>query len=37
MIIGFDYSEITMRMGIILSDDTISTIHLPNFLTKTPI
>ncbi len=31
----FDYSEISTRLGVILSDDTISTIHVPNLLSKT--
>lgn len=31
----FDYSEIATRLGVVLSDDTISTIHIPNLLSKT--
>lgn len=33
-IIGFDYSELTSRLGMILSDQTISAVHLQNYLTK---
>ena len=34
-IIDFDYSELTMRLGIIFSDKTIESVHLPNFINKT--
>ena len=33
-ILDFDYSEMTMRLGVIYSDCTIESIHLPNFLSK---
>ena len=33
-IIDFDYSEMTMRLGIIYADCTIESIHLPNFVNK---
>ena len=34
-IIDFDYSEMTMRMGVIFADSTIESIHLPNYVNKT--
>jgi urate oxidase len=34
-ILDFDYSEITERLGVVLSDETLSIIHVPNLLTKT--
>jgi hypothetical protein len=34
MIIDFDYSELTMRLGVIFADRTIESIHLPNFISK---
>ena len=33
-IIDFDYSEMTMRLGLLFSDSTVESIHLPNFLFK---
>jgi hypothetical protein len=36
MIIDFDYSEMTMRLGVIFPDSIIESIHLPNYLHKTP-
>jgi hypothetical protein len=33
-ILDFDYSELTMRLGIIFIDNTIESIHLPNFIHK---
>lgn len=34
LIVDFDYSEMTMRLGVIYSDQTIESIHLPNFMHK---
>ena len=34
-IIDFDYSEITERLGMVMSDETLSTVHVPNLLNKT--
>lgn len=36
-IYDFDYSEIATRLGVVLSDDTISTIHIPNLLNKSQL
>ena len=33
-IIDFDYSEITMRLGIIFSDGIIESVHLSNYVYK---
>jgi hypothetical protein len=33
-ILDFDYSELTMRLGIIFIDNTIESIHLTNFIHK---
>jgi hypothetical protein len=35
MIIDFDYSEMTMRLGVIFPDAVIESIHLPNLLHRT--
>ena len=34
-IINFDYSEINFKLGIIFSDDTLSTVNFMNFENKT--
>lgn len=36
-ILDFDFSEINSRLGLILSDETISTVHVPNLLAKNAI
>lgn len=36
-IVDFDYSEMTMRLGVIFSDSTIESINLPNFISKSEI
>lgn len=33
-ILDFDYSEISTRLGVIFSDDTLSTVHIPHLLSK---
>ena len=33
-IIDFDYSEMTMRLGIIFADGIIESVHLPNYVYK---
>jgi hypothetical protein len=33
-ILDFDYSEITERLGLVLSDGTLSTVHMTNLLSK---
>jgi hypothetical protein len=35
-IIDFDYSEIGTRLGLIFSDETLCTVHVPNLLSKAP-
>ena len=35
-IVDFDYSEISSRLGLLFSDETISTIHIPNLLKQSP-
>lgn len=35
IITDFDYSEMTMRLGVIFPNKIIESIHLPNYLTKT--
>jgi hypothetical protein len=34
---GFDYSELTMRLGLILSDETISAVLLSNYVSKSQL
>ena len=34
LIVDFDYSEMTMRLGVIFADGTLESIHLSNFLNK---
>lgn len=34
MVLDFDYSEMTMRLGVIFPDSIFECIHLPNFLNK---
>lgn len=36
IILDFDYAEISGKLGLILVDDTLSVVHLSNFLNKTP-
>jgi hypothetical protein len=34
LILDFDYSELSMKMGLLLSDNTLSIVHLGHFLKK---